>query len=292
VSTEPSGLKDIGKSRWLWLGYGAEFLTVFFAIAVLAGRVYAQSYWKVFGLSPELVDTTFINYAIMSPNTAVASILMAASTVVLIAFLQLPDLVDDNPKFAYYIGFPTMLIGLFFVGVILNIDTSSWTSGTAGLVFGLGYLGFIGGLLIWTQAGVKLESGERSKWEIAVFRWLSNIPRILALIFLIVLFTATSIWAIVDTAQKFGSNEAKFMYDARPIVILQLDSPKGFEDLALFSDPSGAALMKVRIITEAGGFLYISPGVERITGQLNIRAVPVSRVQAIQYGVDITPIGD
>lgn len=286
--------KDSGKLRELWLGYGAGFLTVFFALTILAGRVYAQSYWNVFGLSPEFIDTTFINYAIMSPNTAVASVLMAISTVVIIALLrrQPPDFVgDNNPKVVYFIGFLTFSAGLFAIAIIPLVNLSTWTSGTAGLAFGLGFLSFIGGALIWMQAGLKLEKKERTKWEIAFFRWLRSIPFVLAQIFIMISFTAASIWAIVETAQKFGVNEAWMMYDTRPIVTLQLDSPIGFEDLVLTSNPSGAASLKVKIITETGGFLYISPGFTQTPHQLHVRAVPLSRVQAIQYAVGITPIG-
>ena len=282
-----------GESRLSWLGYGAEILTVFFALAVLAGRVYAQSYWNVFGLSTELIDTTFINYAIMSPNTTVASVLMAITTIMTITLLrrQLPDLVGDNPKVVYFIGFFTMWVGLFSIALVLNVNTSTWTSGTAGLIFGLGFLGFNGGTLVWMQAGRKLETWERPKWEIAVFRWSKNIPFVLVQISVIVGFAAASILTIVDTAQKFGGNEAKMMFDTRPLVTLQLDSPIGFEDLALVSNSSGAALLKVKIITEAGGFLYVSPGVTRTPPELHVRAVPVSRVQAIQYVVGVTPLG-
>lgn len=294
MNKEHMELKDSDKSRESWLGYGAGFLTVFLALTILAGRVYAQSYWNVFGLSPEFIDTTFINYAIMSPNTAVASVLMAISTVVIIALLrrQPPDFVgDSNPKVAYFIGFLIFLAGLFAMVIIPRVNLSSWISGTAGLAFGLGFLSFIGGMLIWMQAGLKLEKKERPKWEIAFFRWLRSIPFVLVQIFIMIGFAATSIWAIVDTAQKFGVNEALTMYNTRPMLTLQLDSPKGFEDLAMSTDPGGATLLKVKIIAEAGGFLYVSPGVTQNPQQIHIRAVPVSRVQAIKYTVDVTPIG-
>ena len=116
------------------------------------------------------------------------------------------------------------------------------------------------------------------------------LPFVLIQIFFIVGFAATAIWAIADTAQKFGANEAKMMVVTRPDVTIQLDSPRGFEDL-VFSNPAGAALLKVRIITEAGGFLYVSPGGTITPLQIYVRAVPVSRIQAIQYAVDITPFG-
>lgn len=287
--------KGTRESRRLWLGYGAEFLTIFFALAVLAGRVYAQSYWNVFGLSLEVIDTSFINYAIMSPNTAIASVLIAKSTVIIIALLrqQLPDFVgDSNPRVVYFIGLLVFMAGLSAIAIIPRVNLSTWTSGTAGLTFGLGFLGFIGGTLIWMQAGLKLERKERPKWEIAFFQWLRSMPFVLVQIIIMVGFAAVSIVAIMDTAQKFGANEAKFMHDMRPIVTLQLDSPNGFEDLPLVTTPSGAVLLKARIITEAGEFLYVSARVTRTPPQLHVRAIPVSRVQAIQYAVDVTPLGN
>lgn len=89
---------DTGKYRASWLAYGAEILTIFFALAILTGRVYSQSYWNVFGLSPELLDTELINYAIMSPNTALASVLMAIGTVILVTFFRRhhPDIIGKG----------------------------------------------------------------------------------------------------------------------------------------------------------------------------------------------------
>jgi hypothetical protein len=294
IDKKPEESKETIKSMQAWLGYGAEFFTIFFALAVLAGRVYALSYWKVFGLSPELVETNFINYAIMSPNVAVASVLMAASTILIITLLrrQLPDFIGDkNPRVAYFFGFFALWAGLLVVAVIMHINTSTWTVGTAGLAFGLGYLCFIGGPIVWMQAGLKLEKKEPSKWEIVIFRWLKNIPSVFVLVFIVVGYTATTIWAIADTAQKFGVNEAKMMYDARPVVTLQLDSPKGFEDLSLVPNPSGETLLRVKLITEAGGFLYVSTGVKETPRQIFIRAIPVPRIQGIQYFMDISPLG-
>jgi len=296
LSEELTEQKGAGKSRALWLEYGAEILTIFLALAILTGRVYAQSYWNVFGLSAEYIDTAFINYAIMSPNTAVASMLIAIGTVVVIIALfrrQPTDFVgSNNPRVVYIIGWLAFWVGLFAIGIIPKVNLSTWTSGTAGLAFGLGFLSFIGGNLIWIQASLKLEKNKQPKWEVAIFKWLRNIPFVLFQIFIVVGFVAGSLWAITDTAQKFGANEAKMMFDSKPKVILQLDSPKGFEDLAMVPNPSGAASFEVKIITEAGGFLYISPRVTKTPHQLYVRAVPILRVQAIQYVVDVTPLGE
>ena len=295
VSNESVDSKDKGISRVSWLGYGAEILTIFFALAVLTGRVYAQSYWNVFGLSAELIDTDFINYAIMSPNTVLASVLMAIGTVALITFFrrQPHDFIgDSNPRVCFIIGWLTCLAGLGAMFVIMKVNFSTWSAGTAGIAFGLGYIIAIGGEIIGIQAGFKLEKKETKKWEIAVSRWLKNVPFVLVEIVLLIGLVSIALYAILDTAQNFGTNEAKMMYDTRPWVTLQLDSPKGFEDLALTQKTSGSVLLKVRIITEAGGFLYISPGLTQTPLQLHVRAVPVSRVQSIQYVVDVTPLGE
>lgn len=296
MSIEASRFKNTDKSGVLWLGYGAELLTIFFALVVLTGRIYAQSYWNVFGLSAELIDTAFINYAVMSPNTAIASMLIAISTMIVVVTLlkQRPtDFVGNgNPRVAYFVGLSMFLLGLFAVGLILKVNSSSWTSGTAGLAFGLGFLSFVGGTLIWIQAGLKLEENKQPKWEVAVFRWFRNVPLILLQIFIVVGFAAGSLWAITDTAQKFGANEAKMMYDMRPVVTLQLDSPEGFEDSLLTPNSNVEASVRVKIITEAGGFLYVSTGVTKTPLQIHVRAVPVSRVQAIQYAIDVTPLGE
>jgi hypothetical protein len=286
--------KDASKPRTSWLWYGGEILTIFFALAVLTGRVYAQSYWNVFGLSTELIDTSFVNYAIMSPNAALASMLMAAGTVVLLAVFfrrQPPDIIGNySPRVVYVIGWLAFIAGLYAT-LILRVDSSTWTLGTAGMVFGLGYLISIGGLIAWVQAALKQEKKEPSKLDNFLFGWVKKVPFILVYIFFVVAFILVSLWGILDTAQKFGANEAKFMYNTSPIVTLQLDSSKGFEDIALVSSPNSAVISNYRIITEAGGLLYIARLAEN-PPQLNVRAVPVSRVQAIQYDVVSTPIGE
>jgi len=64
----------------------------------LTGRVYAQSYWNVFGLAAQQIDNNFLNYAIMSPNVAVASVLMAVGTICIVSMFrnQLPDLIGNK----------------------------------------------------------------------------------------------------------------------------------------------------------------------------------------------------
>ena len=312
-------LKDTGKSWESWLGYGAEFLTIFFALALLAGRVYAQSYWNVFGLSPDLLDTNLINYAIVSPNTAVASVIMAAGTVVLIGLFRRrpPDLVGDNPSAAYWIGGLAFAAGFIAIGIIPHVNLSSWTAGTAGLAFGVGFLCFSWGSIIMTAALIQWEKKPPSpkksspQWVIAVKQWFRKhvavkffkprspsahtkkrkLPIAVIQVFVVVSIAAASLWGILDTAHKFGVDEAAMTYDSRPWAALVLDSPNGFEDLVSTSNTSGSPLVRVKIITEAGGFLYVSPGLTKTPLQLYVRAVPVSRVQAIQYAVSITPLG-
>jgi len=286
--------ESTGKLGESWLGYGAEILAIFFALAVMTGRIYTLSYWNVFGLPPELNDTAFINYAIMSPNTAVASMFMAAGTVAMIVlFRRQPyDFVGDgSPMAAYLIGWSAFWVGAIAIGMIPKVNSSAWTTGTVGIAFGLAYFFAIGGQVVWVQAVLKRQK-ELSKWDKILFGWLKKVPIILVQIFFMVGLVSLSLWGIFDTAQKFGANEAKMMYITRPQVTLQLDSPKGFEDLPLVANSSGAASFKVYIITEAGGFLYVSPGVTKTPLQIHVRAVPVSRVQAIQYAVSATPIGE
>ncbi|MBA7525599.1 hypothetical protein ES705_17752 [subsurface metagenome] len=293
MSTEGTGAKETGKLRVSWLGYGAEILTIFFALAVLTGRVYAQSYWNVFGLSPELIDTTFINYAIMSPNTVLASMLIAISTVVLATFFRRrpPDIIGSySPRVLSIIGMLAFVVGLSAF-IVLKVDLSTWIPGTVGIVFGFGYLMAIGGLTFWLQALLKGEKKKPSKLDDFLFGWGKKVPFILIQIFFILAFLSVSLWGILSTAQTFGANEAKFMYNTRPIVTLELDSSKGFEDIALVSDPNSAVISNVKIIAETGGFLYIAR-LTKTPPQLNVRAVPVSRVQAIQYNVVATPIGE
>ncbi len=286
--------KGTDKSRKLWLGYGAELLTIFFALAVLTGRVYAESYWNVFGLSSELIGITFVDYAIMSPNAVLASVLMALGTVAMIAFFmrQPYDFVGDyNPKVLYVIGWLIFGTGLATIGIIPRANLSAWTTGTAGIAFGFGYLISIIGLVIWTQAILKWQGKEQSKLDSIIIGWIKRIPFNLILVFSVIMILASGLWGILDTAEKFGANEAKFVYNNRPIVIIQLDSPKGFEDLPLISTADEASL-EAKIITEANGFLYFSVGVTQSPRKILVRAVPVSRVQAIRYVVDVTPLGE
>ncbi|HUT96804.1 MAG TPA: hypothetical protein VMW60_01650 [Dehalococcoidales bacterium] len=290
-------MQEAGKPRASWLWYGGEILTLFLALTVLTGRVYSQSYWNVFGLSPELIGTNFVNYAIVSPNAALASLLMALGTVALVAILvrrQPTNIIGtSSPTAVYYIGCSTCFIGLIVIGIIMQVDSSKWTNGTAGMVFGLGYLVFVGGLIAYMEAlSKKWEGKGPSKLDKFLLGWVKKVPFILVQIFFIVGIISASLWGILDTAQKFGANEAKFMYNTRPWVTIQLDSPTGFEDLTVSLSSDGATLVRVKMITEASGFLYVTPGFTQAQEKLHIRAVPVSRVQAIQYEVIATPIGE
>lgn len=276
-----------------WLSHGAEFLTIFFALALLAGWVYAKSYWNSFGLSPELVGTSVINYAIISPNTAIASALMAAGTVAMLALLrrQFPDLLyDHHLKAASWIGGFALLAGITVASVIPQVNTSSWPAGTAGLAFGIGYLFVIGGFLVIGEAGNKLDrmqSKPPSRFIIWLKKYLPVKFAVIEIIFMVCI-AAASLWGILETAREFGVNEAAMFYDTRTIVTIRLDSQEGFEDLVYASSSNGSALVQAKIITETGGFLYVSPGVTKEPPQLYVRAIPVSRVQEMQYKVNIT----
>lgn len=281
-------------SRTSCLLYGGEILSLFLALAVLTGRVYAQSYWNVFGLSLDLISTNLISFAIISPNSVIASMMMAIGMVAMIIIFfrgQPPDIIGSfNPTLAYYLGFVVHAAGLSAL-IVLKIDSSSWTIGTAGLMFGFGYLLSLGGLLFFLQALFKMQGNKPSKIDLFLLGWLRKLPFVTVLYFFIAMFVLGSLWGVLDTTQRFGANEAKFAYNTKPFVILQLDSSKGFEDLALVPNSIDVATMKVKIITEVGGFLYVSPGLKKTPPRLNVRAVPVSRILAIQYDVEAAPIG-
>ncbi len=286
-------LKGTEKSTLLWLRYGAEILTIFFALAVITGRIYTLSYWDVFGLSPEFSDTAFINYAIVSPNTAVASVFLAASTIAMLVFFrrQPYDLVgDNNPTVLYIVGWLAFWVGALTVGRITKVDLSSWPEGTVGLVFGLAYFFAFGGQVVWVQAMLKRQK-DLSKLDKVLFGWLKKLPIILVQIIIVLVLISGALWGIFATAKQFGANEAKFMYNTRPIVTLQLDSPIGFDGFPVVSSPNGATLSGVRIIREAGEFLYIAGLIKATPQQLYVRAVPISRVRAIQYELAVEPIG-
>jgi hypothetical protein len=285
-----TGIRD---NKIPWLGYGAEILTVFFALIVLAGRVYAQSYWKVFGLSAQTIDNNFVNYAIMSPNIAIASVLIAMSTIFMIFIMrkQPTDITGgNNPKVVARIGFVIFWIGLFIVGLIPLIDASRWILGTPGLVYGLAYLSFLGGFYTWMTAAVQLDDKTKSK-IVATLGWVKNIPFIYVQVFFIVLFAASSIGLLMDVAQKFGANEAKEAYITSPVENIDLSQSKGFEDIVMSLNPDGTSLIQVKILAQANGFFYVSPGGTVNPPQLDIRAIPASQIQSIQYNVGVTPIG-
>jgi hypothetical protein len=284
------------KSKTPWLVYAAELLTILFALMVLAGRVYEQSYWHVFGLNVGVGDISFISYAIASPNAAIASVSVAIGAIFIIALFrgQFPDLVgDNNPRFIYILGTIIFFLGMLAIGFVMRVNTSTWPLGLAGLLFGIGYLAFIGSPLIWSQAILKLPTREPSKFERSVIRLMRNlIPLKLFILFLVVGIFATSIWAIVDTSQKFGSNEAKQILIEQPEVIIQLDSVRGFEDIIPIMNLNGTAPLKARVITKHEGFLYVYCGGTTNPLQIYIRAIPYERIQSIKYSIDITPIGE
>jgi hypothetical protein len=293
MSTVQTDSKGTDKNTLSWLRYGAEILTIFFALAVITGRIYTLNYWNVFGIFRELTDTSFINYAIVSPNTAVASMFLAAGTVAMLAFFrgQPYDLIGDkNPTVSYMLGWIAFWAGVFVMGLVTKVDLSSWPDGTIGLIFGLSYFFVIGGQTVWMQAMLKRQT-ELSNLDKALFGWLKKIPIMVIQVTMVVLLISGSLGAIFDTAKQFGANEAKMTYNTRPIVTLQLDSPTGLEPFHVTTNPNGATLTGVRIITETGDFLYIAGITQTTPQQLYVRAVPISRVKAIQYEMAVPPIG-
>jgi hypothetical protein len=172
------------------------------------------------------------------------------------------------------------------------------------------FLCFSGGFIIMMEAMSKVEKKPQPQWVLAVNQWFRKhvavkfskprspsadtknrkLPIVVIQAIVVIGLASGSLGGMLDTAHKFGVDEAAMTYDARPIVTLLVDSPNGLEDLAPTLNLSGSTLVKVKIITEAGGFLYVSPGITTTPLQLHVRAVPVSRVQAIQYAVGITPL--
>lgn len=289
---ESKGSTDISNQKIYWWGYGAQLLTVFLALAIVAGRIYTQRYWNVFALAPDLSDIQFINYAVISIDTTVASMFIAVGTtaITIIFFRQQPyDIVGGlNPRVVYSIGFVLFLVGSVGAGLITEADLSSWASGTVGLVFGVAYLFSLIGAVIYAEAVLKLQK-KPPKWS-KVFDWLRQIPPNSVRSFFVALIAIVSLWGIFAIAWQFGANEAKFMYNTKPYVSIQLDSPAGFEDL-VSTNSQGVAFLRVKIITEDGGLLYVSPGITKSPQKLYIRAIPVSRVQSIRYEIDVLPIG-
>ncbi|MBN1692913.1 MAG: hypothetical protein JW845_05095 [Dehalococcoidales bacterium] len=287
--------KKTSKTEPAWLAYGAVILTIFFAFIILAGRIYTQSYWGVFGLTPEILNINFINYAVISPNVAIVSVIIAVSCILLIIFFKqrFPDFMYEvsNIKALGIVGIIAVSLGIFGVTLIPTLDLSSWTPGLAGLAYGISFLLFVWGWLFWFQAGMMQKGTTPSPWMIRCFSWIKNVPRVIILGFFIVGFSAITIWAMAVTAQQFGSNEAKFMYNTRPVAELQIDSPNGFEDLPLLIKPNGDAVFMAKILTESSEFLYVSTGFNDDKTSLFVKAVPLSRVQAIQYSVNVTRIG-
>lgn len=188
----------------------------------------------------------------------------------------------------------------FFIGFIIvitvpDINTSKWTPGTPGLLFGLGYLGFICGMVLINHAAIKIDkeyNRPQSKWEAAIIRGLRNVPKIIFLGMSIILFASSAVWSIASNAQAFGKNEAKLMLSARPEAVLSVDSQIGFEDIVSVNGLGDVTIEKIGIIIEANGILYFSNNFTIDSPQLNVRAIPLSRIKAIKYCVDVNQNGE
>jgi len=276
-----------------WLGYGAQILTLFLALAIIAGRIYTQRYWSVFGLAPDFNSVPLINYAIASPDVAVASLFIAVGTTATIIVVFIKQRSFDtigslNPRIVYTAGCFMFFTGIFGVGLIARVDLSSWAAGTVGLVFGISYFVGLVGVLTWVQAALKLQKEPLKPSK--VFQWLKKIPPYSTRTFFVAGIFITSLWGIFETAWQFGSNEAKFMYNTKPMVSIQLESPTGFEDFISTAFES-AIILRAKIIEQDSEFLYVSPGLTGTPQQLHILAIPVSRVEAIRYDIEASPIG-
>jgi hypothetical protein len=293
MNTESKETKNLEKPTLPWLKYGTEILTIFSALAILTGRIYTVSYWNTFGISPDLSDIPFVNYAIVSPNTAVACMFLAVAAVMMLIFFkkQPYDLIGQNsPTFCYIIGWLAFWVGAFTAGIITQCDLSSWPNGTVGLVLGLAYFFAFGGQIVLTQAMLKNQK-DLSKTDKVFLGWLRKIPIILIQVIIVLSLVSAALWGIFATAEQFGTNEAKMTYNIRPIVTIQLDSPVGFVGFDVATNPDSTTLNGVRIIKEAGELIYIAGLTNTTPQKLYIRVVPTSRVKAIQYEMVAPPIG-
>ena len=216
---------------------------------------------------------------------------MAVGTICIVSMFrnQLPDLIGNkDPQTSLKLGFVVLSIGLVIGALILGINTSAWTSGTPGMVFGLANLFCLAGVYVIMLARSKLNEKEVLPKYLA---WLKNTPAMFVQVFFILIFVGLSFWGITDMAHLFGTNEAKEAYITSPVADVELNSPKGFENIATSVNPDGNVVIKVKILVQANEFLYVSPGGNLNPPQLDIRAIPVSQVQAIDYSIGVTPIG-
>jgi len=67
--------------------------------------------------------------------------------------------------------------------------------------------------------------------------WLKNTPAMFVQVFFILIFVGLSFWGITDMAHLFGTNEAKEAYITSPVADVELNSPKGFENIATSVNP-------------------------------------------------------
>lgn len=289
-------LNNKGLSAYSWLGYGAQIIALFLALEILAGRVYEYSYWAFFGLSTELIDTNFINYAVMSPNVAVASVIIAIVSILIITSLRrrIPDFIgENNPQNVFYFGIGLICLGFVVISIVLVCNTSVWASGIAGLLYGFGYFGIFAGLFVVLEVESRKDDKnlyKQQKPESIISRIQRIIPRALILVFCVVCMVFASFASILLAAHNFGTNEARFTHERRPISIVYLDSAYGFENMPIISTPNGELFMETKIIIETGGFLYVSTNIKADSEKLSILAIPLSRIRSINYEVEIPSI--
>jgi len=143
------------KSKWSWIGNGAEFLSIFIALALLTGRVSVQSYWNQYGLSLDIANTNIVNYAVASPNTTLASIIISLSIVAFIWFIQQKDLhLTNSPNISQTIclGFTLFFIGVSVVMIFTFYNFPTLVYGLAGIFLGSGFITFITGIIVIGEA--------------------------------------------------------------------------------------------------------------------------------------------
>jgi hypothetical protein len=273
------------KPKWILIKYGAGFLTIFFALALLTGRISMQSYWNEYGLSLDIVNSSFMNFAIASPNTTIASILIAAITVMLWASMEkfVIFFKDLNRIVLLLIGLSIFTVGLLTIGYNLFLDQTGWPNGLAGLVYGIGYFCFILGTILMTATSHRFVLKENSTTKNQFYMSLKFSTIMLVVASILVIYG--TVGTILTRAEKFGIADAHNDYNKKPLVTLQIDSSNGFGDLAYTLNDDETIIKDVKMITEFGDFLYIS---SNTTFPLVVYLIPISRVQSIVYTSNIT----
>lgn len=292
LSEGASGSDSNNTTSSTWIGYLASSITVLFALIVLTGRIYAESYWHVFGLSPALAGMSVIDYAVMSPDTAIASALLALCAVLLfLSFRGEPRFVTtDNWRIVLGIG-----IGISAVGIVGSLSITNVVHrpmlfpGFRGFLLGAGQILWVAG----TDLYMSCVSVLPEKTLYVLDKLYSVSGRSLELVSLLhwglsAITVAFLLLLTLSMASSFGHDDAVFMYKTAHPAMIQVDSTKGLGTVVTPENTDNTTFVEAKVITEAGGFLYVTTNLTMPSDrhqQLIIRAIPVSSIQSMSYGV-------